>query len=283
MYGPTRDAATDLLVPLGVNAEFYEPRVGGGIAKALKRETRLVWLESPGSLTMEMQDLRAIAKAARKAGALSAMDNTWATPLHCRPLDHGIDFSVQALTKHIGGHSDLLLGSVAVRDPKLFRRLRDMQGLLGTGASPDECSLALRGLDTLAVRLARQTASAMEIAGWLARQPQVARVLHPCLKSDPGHALWMRDCEGAGAVFSLILKDRSWAATRRLVDGLRLFHIGASWGAVQSVVAAYRGQPARAFAGRGPTSPIVRLSIGLEDPADLIADLRVALQKRNQS
>jgi cystathionine beta-lyase len=280
MYGPARDAAVKLIGALGVKTSFYDPLAGARIARELRKDTRLVWLESPGTLTMEMQDVRAIAAAARARGALTAMDGTWAGPLSLKPLGQGIDFSVHALTKYVGGHSDLLLGSVAVKEEKWFRRLRDTQGLLGTGAAADDCWLALRGLDTLEVRLERQCASALRVAAWLAEQPAVARVLHPGLPTDPGHALWLRDCGGAGSVFTVLLRDATWRSVRNLADRLRLFRLGASWGGVHSLVAAYREPPARALAAfrRGA---LLRLSIGLEHPDDLIADLRSALKRRN--
>jgi cystathionine beta-lyase len=277
MYGPTREAALKLLAPLGVEATFYDPLAGGRISARMKANTRLVWIESPGTITMEMQDVPAIAAAARRAGALVAMDNSWATPLRFRPLEHGVDYSVQALTKFIGGHADLLLGSVAVRRPALFRRLRDTQGLLGSAVSADDCALALRGIGTLAVRLERQNATALALAKWLASRREVGRVLHPALPSDEGHRLWKRDCRGAGAVFSLVLRDSRWCASRDFVDRLHLFRLGASWGGIHSLVSVYAAPPARQFGARGIDSPVIRLSAGLEDPADLIADLRDAL------
>jgi cystathionine beta-lyase len=279
MYGPTRDAALKLLAPLGVETSFYDPLAGSRVAASMKRNTRLAWIESPGTVTMEMQDVPAIAAAARRAGALVAMDNSWATPLRFRPLDHGVDFSVQALTKFIGGHADLLLGSVAVRRPALFRRLRDTQGLLGTAVSADDCALALRGIGTLAVRLERQNATALALASWLAARREVRHVLHPALPSDQGHRLWKRDCRGAGAVFSLVLRDPRWRAARDFVNQLRLFGLGASWGGIHSLVSVYPAAPARQFGSRGIDAPFIRLSAGLEDPSDLIADLRGALIK----
>jgi len=281
MYGPTREAATKLLGPLGVRAGFYDPGAAGRISREMKRNTRLVWLESPGTITMEMQDVVAIATAARKGGALCAMDNTWATPLGFQPLRNGVDFSVLALTKHVGGHGDLLLGSVAVREERWFRRLRDVQGLLGVGAAADDCFLALRGLETLALRLERQSASALEIARWLVGQPAVGRVLHPGLPGDPGHALWKRDCRGIGSVFTVLLRDAGWKAASAFADRLQLFRLGASWGGVHSLAAVYREPPARARPARR-TGALLRLSIGLEEPVDLVADLRSALKRRSR-
>lgn len=277
MYGPTRTAAVKLFGPLGVETEFYDPLYGAMIAARIRKNTRLVWLESPGTITMEVQDVRAIAKAVRARRVLLAMDNTWATPLRFRPLEHGVDFSIQALTKYVGGHSDLLLGSVAVRDETLFRRLRDAQGLLGIGASPDDCFLALRGLGTLAVRMERQFAGALRIARWLATRNEVQRVLHPALETDPGHAIWKRDLSGAGSVFSIVLRNVSWAAARAFTDRLRLFRIGASWGGIHSLVSVYEAPPERCFPKADAIAPIVRLSVGLEDPDDLIADLERGL------
>jgi cysteine-S-conjugate beta-lyase len=263
MYGPTRDAALKLLAPLGVEVGFYRD------TPAFRPNTRLVWVESPGTITMEMLDVPAIAAAARERGVLTAADNTWCSSLYFKPLAHRVDFSVEALTKFAGGHSDLLLGSVAVRDEALFRRLRDVQGLLGIGASADDCFLALRGLETLEIRLERQSAAARQIAQWLAAHPAVKRVLHPALPDDPGHRLWQRDCPGAGAVFSFRLRDASWEAARRFTDALRVFRIGASWGGTRSLVAVYKD---------GPT---LRLSIGLESAGELISDLQTALEGAN--
>jgi len=285
MYGPTRRAATDLLAGLGIEVEFYPPQCGSAIARLLRPETRLVWIESPASLTMEMQDVRAIVSAARKSGAQVAMDNTWATPLRLRPLAMGVDFSVQALTKFVAAHADVLMGSIAVSDAAIFRRLRDMQGLTGIAVSPDDCSLVLRGLETLDLRLERQTSTALAIARWLEQQPAVGQVLFPPLASDPGHALWKRDCRGAGSVLSLRLRDTGWPAARRFADALRLFRLGASWGGVHSLVAPYPSAPERRFGP--PSNPqsaaaisgaLLRLSVGLEDPRDLIEDLRRAVR-----
>jgi cystathionine beta-lyase len=259
MYGPAREAATKLLGSLGIEVEVYR-------VPQMRKNTRLLWMESPGSLTMEMQDVPALAAAARARGVLTAMDNTWCSSRHFKPLRHGVDFSVEALTKFVGGHSDLLLGSVAVRDEALYRRLRDTQGLLGIGPSADDCSLALRGLETLELRLARQTQVALQIAGWLEKHSSVAAVLHPGLPSHPGHAIWNRDCPGAGAVFSFTLKDATWEAARRFTDALRVFRIGASWGGTTSLVAPSK-EPL-----------LLRLGIGLEDPHALIADLETALE-----
>ena len=283
MYGPTRDAAAGLLGALGVQVQFYDPLAGEGIAALFKPATRLVWVESPGTLTMEMQDLPAIAGAARARGIAVAADNSWATPLRCRALALGADFSVQALTKFVGGHADLLLGSVAVREEKWFRRLRDVQGLLGIGAAPDECFLALRGLETLELRLERQCAVARQLAQWLAAQQGVERVLHPALPGDPGHALWARDMPGAGAVFSFALADPAWEAARRFTDALERFRIGASWGGVHSLVAAYPSAPARAVRPAPRAGALLRLAVGLEPVQLLQDDIAAALAAASPS
>lgn len=279
VYGPARKAATEFLAKAGVHATFYDPLCGAGIAAALRPQTRLVWVESPGSFSMEVQDVPAIAERAHAAGVLVAADCTWASPLGFKALTHGADISVQALSKHVGGHSDLLLGAVTVASEPLFRSLKDRSRHLGLGVSPDDCFLALRGLGTLATRLERQTGAALQVAHWLKAHPAVQRVLYPPLPDDPGHAIWSRDFTGASGVFSIILREGSDAALAAFVEGLRLFKLGASWGGLHSLIAPVgRGTSPTADAclGRGP---LLRLSIGLEHVDDLIADLESGLSR----
>ncbi|NIP74282.1 MAG: PLP-dependent transferase, partial [Gammaproteobacteria bacterium] len=218
--------------------------------------TRVVFTEAPGSMTFEVQDLPAIAEAAHARGAVVLLDNTWASPLYFKPFEHGVDVSIQAGTKYIAGHSDLVLGVITARDEELYRRLKDSVNAFGDIAGPDECYLALRGLRTMAVRLKQQEASALRVAQWLQQQPQVKRVLYPALPDDPGHALWKRDFLGASSLFGLVLHTEHLAAVERMVDALRLFMIGSSWGGYESLIS-YSTPPTMRTATRWTESPFV--------------------------
>ncbi len=277
VYRPNRQLTTALLARFGVTATFYDPEIGAGIASLMRDETRLVWTESPGSVTMEVQDLPAIAAAAHARGALVVLDNTWSAGVLFDAFAHGVDVTMQALTKYVGGHSDLLLGSVTVRDDKLYERLGAARQVVGCAASPDDCSLALRGLQTLAVRLRAVETSALEIARWLAARPEVERVLHPALQSCPGHEFWKRDFTGSSGVFSIVFKPGpTWEQVCAFVDALQLFEVGYSWAGTTSLAVAYTLAPA----GGRPAYDhrLVRFSIGLETTDDLIADLECALR-----
>ena len=277
VYGPTRRFCAEVLSRYGVETGFYDPAIGAGIAQAMRANTRLVYTEAPGSLTFEMQDVPAIAKAARERGALVAMDNTWATPMFFRPLEHGVDISIQAGTKYLAGHSDLVIGMVTTATDELFRTIADQTFAFGDTASPDDCFLALRGMRSLSVRLQRQSESAMMIARWLDARPEVKRVLYPALESDPGHALWKRDFEGASSLFGLALHTADEAAIARMVNGLELFRIGSSWGGYESLVAYNRMPIPRAVIPWTETPSLLRIHVGLEDPDDLVADLEAGL------
>ena len=279
VYGPTRRFCAEILSRYEVETSFYDPAVGAGIADAMRANTRLVYTEAPGSLTFEMQDVPAIAKAAHERGALVAMDNTWATPIYFRPLEHGVDISIQAGTKYLAGHSDLVIGMITTATEELFRTIADQTFAFGDTASPDDCFLALRGMRSLSVRLKRQSASAMKIARWLAAHPEVKRVLYPALESDPGHALWKRDFAGASSLFGLAMHTTDEAAIARMVNGLALFRIGSSWGGYESLVAYNRMPIARAVIPWTETPFLLRMHIGLEDPDDLIADLEAGLAR----
>lgn len=276
-YGALKTFGEKWLSKLDVDVEFYAPDIGAGIEALIKPNTRMICMESPGTVTMEMPDVPAIAAVARRRGVLTMMDNTWASPLGFRPLDHGVDFSIEAATKLFGGHSDLLMGSISMTDADHYATLRETQSILGQQVSPDDCFLVLRGLSTLRLRLAAQSAAALEIARWLERQPPVERVLFPALESDPGHALWKRDFHGSGCLFSLILAPAPEHAFHAFFDALKHFVIGASWGGVHSLAAYYPAplQTQRLFPFTD--RPIVRLSIGLEEQATLIADLQAGL------
>ncbi|QNK69260.1 cystathionine beta-lyase [Variovorax sp. PAMC26660] len=276
-YGALKTFAQKWLAGMNVDVEFYAPAIGAEIETLIRPNTRMICMESPGTVTMEMQDTPAIAAVARRRGVLTMMDNTWASPLGFRPLAHGVDFSIEAATKFMGGHSDLLMGSISTNDYAHYEVLRETQSILGQQVSPDDCFLVLRGLETLKLRVAAQSASTLRIAQWLQTQPAVERLLYPPLESDPGHALWKRDFRTNGCLFSLILKPAPEAAFNGFFDALQRFAIGASWGGVHSLAAYY---PAPLQADRVfpvTDQPVVRLSIGLEDTDELIADLRAAL------
>ncbi len=271
VYSPTRRYCQRSLARLGVETTFYDPLAGAGIEALMQPNTRVVYLESPGSLTFEVQDFPAIAAVARAKGAAVIHDNTWATGAFFRSFEHGADLVVQAATKYPAGHSDLLIGAV-VANEAWWPRLRDASRELGQTASPDDIFLALRGMRTLDVRLKQHEQSGLEIARWLATHPAVARVLHPALPSDPGHALWKRDFLGSTGLFGVELKPCSRAQLAALLDGLECFALGYSWGGYESLAV-----PARLTGARSvrPWSggPLIRLQIGLEAPEDLMADL----------
>ncbi len=273
-YAPTRWLCDALLKRYGITTRYYDPLVGAGIAELVGDRTKAVFLESPGSLSFEVQDVPAITAAARERGIVSLIDNTWATPLLFPAIERGCDVSILACTKYIGGHSDLMLGSVTVR-PELAAKLDVTSRVLGQTGAPDDAWLALRGLRTLDVRLRRHGTSAMTVATWLADHPRVARVLHPALPSCPGHELWARDFNGASGLFAIELQGGDADARNALIDRLELFGIGWSWGGFESL--AVPSDATGRNLKRPPSGPVIRLSIGLEEPEDLIADLEAAL------
>jgi cystathionine beta-lyase len=276
-YGALKTFGEKWLAHMGVDVELYDPSIGAGIEALIRPATRMICIEAPGTVTMEMADVPAIAAAARRHGVLTMMDNTWASPLGFQPLAHGVDFSVEAATKFFGGHSDVLMGSISMNDADHYAVLRETQSILGQQVSPDDCFLVLRGLETLALRLRAQSDPPLRVAEWLQSQPQVERLLYPPLPSDPGHGLWQRDFRTNGCLFSMVLAPAPEAAFNGFFDSLRHFAIGASWGGVHSLAAYY---PAGLQAGRAfPATdrPIVRLSIGLEEVDTLKDDLRGAL------
>jgi len=276
VYTPNRKFAVNVLRRFGVEVGFYPPEAGAQIQSSFRPNTRMVWCESPGSITMEVQDVPAIAEVAHRAGAMVVMDNTWSAGVYFDAFAHGVDVTMQALTKYVGGHSDLLLGSITTRDEKAWRQLGATHQLVGCAASPDDCSLALRGLKTMAVRLKAIEDAAMTLALWLSERPEIERVLHPALASCPGHEFWTRDFEGSTGVFSIVFQPRfSKAQVQGFVDKLELFKIGYSWAGVTSLAVAYDFQAARGRPNYGHR--IVRLNIGLEDVRDLQEDLGHAL------
>ncbi|MGA7294702.1 MAG: cystathionine beta-lyase [Terriglobales bacterium] len=276
VYTPNRKFAVQVLRRFGVEVGFYPPEAGAAIQTLIRKNTRMVWCESPGSITLEVQDVPAIADAAHRAGAMVVMDNTWSAGVHFDAFAHGVDVTMQALTKYVGGHSDLLLGSITTREETAWKQLGATQQLVGCAASPDDCSLALRGLKTLAVRLKTIEDAALTLARWLSARPEIERVLHPALPSCPGHDLWKRDFTGSTGVFSIVFQPRfTKAQVQKFVDTLELFEIGYSWAGVTSLAVAYdfHATPGRPDYGHR----IVRLNIGLEDVNDLRDDLARAL------
>jgi cystathionine beta-lyase len=273
-YGPTRAFCDTLLKRFGVTTVYYDPMLGAGIAELVTDRTRAIFMESPGTYTFEVQDIPAICAVARARGIATLIDNTWATPLYLPAIELGVDLSIIACTKYIGGHADVMLGSVTANEA-YATRLERTRRVLGQSAGPDEAWLTLRGLRTLAVRLARHQESGLKVARWLAEQPQVARVLHPALPDCPGHDLFRRDFRGATGLFSFVLKGGDEAAQTRLIESLSLFGIGYSWGAFESL--ALPAHFTRTVSGEDYEGPMVRLHIGLEDADDLIADLAAAL------
>jgi cysteine-S-conjugate beta-lyase len=273
-YEPTRTLCDRTLKRLGIQTSYYAP--DEDITAHLKPNTKAVFCESPGSLTFEVQDIPAIAKVTHAHGASVLIDNTWATPLFFRPLEHGVDLSIQAATKYVAGHADVMLGTVAANE-KHAGRLHQVHGDLGLYASGDDCFLGLRGLRTLAVRLARHQETGLKLAHWLQARPEVARILHPALPGDPGHALWKRDFSGSCGLFGVVLKPVSEARLAAFVDGLRHFGIGYSWGGFESlIVPAHIRRTVRPFQAEGP---VLRIHAGLEDADDLIADLEKGLER----
>jgi cystathionine beta-lyase len=275
VYAPTRNFANTMLKRLGVEVDYYDPHVGQGIAALMKPNTKVVFTESPGSNTFEMQDIPAIAAAAHAGGAVVMMDNTWATPLYFKALDFGVDVSIHAATKYPAGHSDVLLGTVSA-NAACWTRLHETFLTMGCCAAPDDVYQVLRGLRTMGVRLEHHRRSALEIAQWLETTPGVARVLHPALENHPGHALWRRDFNGSSGIFSIVLDGGGQKEAHAFLDALRIFGLGYSWGGYESLaVPVFLGDRTVA---KGPAEgPVIRLQIGLEDVADLKADIERGL------
>jgi cystathionine beta-lyase len=275
-YAPTRTFCDKTLKRFGIETTYYDPVVGSGIAALFKPNTRAVFCESPGSLTFEVQDLPAIAEVAHAHSAAVLLDNTWATPIYFPALAHGADLSIQAATKYIGGHADVMIGYVTANEAHA-ERLVDTHGNMGLYASGDDCFLALRGIRTLPTRLKRHQETALKLARWLAGRDEVARVLYPALESDPGHSIWKRDFSGATGLFGVVLRSFSERAVAAFIDRLDHFGIGFSWGGYESlIVPAAIHRTASPFKADGP---VVRIHAGLEDADDLIADLEAGLAR----
>jgi len=278
IYHPGRHFADDVLARLGIGVGYYDPADTGAAIAAITPATRIVYVESPGSYTMEMQDIPAIAEAAHGHGAVVIADNTWATPLYCDVFALGADVSILAATKYISGHADLLQGTISA-NAACWERLRHCHGAMGLCVGPDDAYLSLRGLHTMAVRLERHYRSALEVASWLERRPEIARVLYPALPSDPGHDVWRRDMTGASGLLSFVFDGGDEKAAASVLDALELFGLGYSWGGYESLATIGSHGLRRTASPRPAEGPLVRLHIGLEDADDLIADLDQALSR----
>lgn len=280
VYGPARNLCEELMTGWNIETTFYSPTIDeAGITALMRPNTKVVYAESPGSHTFEMQDIPALARAAHAGGAKMLMDNTWGLK-HFRPFEHGVDVSIQALTKYLVGHSDALLGSITVNTEEDWQIVRGAGSAMGHYASPDDVWLGLRGARTMAVRMVRQEQSGIEVAEWFEAQPQVLAVMHPALPSHPGHALWKRDFTGAASLFGVVFKPEfSEAEVWAMVDSLSLFGIGASWGGYESLALPTTGFVTRTASNPDAGGMMVRFHVGLEDPADLIADLGAAMAR----
>jgi cystathionine beta-lyase len=272
VYRPTRNFCDGVFKRMGIETTYYDPLIGGDIAKLFKPNTRAVFVEAPGSQSFEMQDIPAIAKIAHDKGAVVLMDNTWATPLYYRAFEKGVDLSIQAGTKYIGGHSDIMFGCVSA-NAKTLPALKTVVQTMGLCVGPDDMYLALRGLRTLGVRLARHNQSGLTVARWLEKRPEVLRVLHPALESDPGYKIWQRDFSGACGLFSIVLKPTAEKSVHAFMNELALFGMGFSWGGFESLVIVFDCSEYRTATKWAPGGPTLRFHIGLEDPDDLLADL----------
>jgi len=273
VYPPARDLALHDLARFGIITEFYDPCSLADLEAKLAPGAQMVWLESPGSTTMEMQDFRAIADLAHRHGALVGCDNTWASPLNFKPIAHGADLVVEALTKYFGGHSDVLMGSITTADDATGAAIKRTMGRFGIGVSPDDCALVLRGIQTMHIRLRHVGAVSLRLAEWARQQPVVAGVLHPALPGAPGHDLWKRDFSGPSGVFSIVFNDAATPHLYPALDLMRSFVIGASWGGTRSLLAPMDVSGSRSLARPGAPDVYLRVNIGLEAEEDLQADL----------
>ena len=278
-YEPTRALCDKVLKPLGIETTYYDPLLGAGIAALIRPNTRVIYLESPCSLTMEVQDVPAICAVAKAHNILTILDNTWASPILCQPFELGVDISIQAATKYICGHSDVMLGTASA-NARHWPQLREHSYLLGYCASADDVYLAARGLRTLGVRLAQHQRNTLQVIEWLAQRPEIETILHPALPQHPGHDLFVRDFSGSNGLFSFVLKQGDLAAVTAFVEGMQHFKMGFSWGGYESLVLANLDVQALRTATSWPyKGPLIRLHIGLEDPSDLIADLAAAFDR----
>ncbi len=277
-YRSTRRFCDEILAGYGVEVSYFPPAIGSGIASLIRPNTRMVFLETPGSLTFELPDIGAITAVTRARGIVTALDNTWATPMLFRPIEHGVDISIAAATKYLSGHSDVMLGAMTAATEDIYKRLKDSAARWGNSASADDCYLVHRGLRTLDVRLERHHRTALELTAWFARQPQVRKVLYPALASDPGHAIWKRDFDGASGLFGVLLDPMSSAESSAFFNGLQLFKMGASWGGFESLMVP-AWPPAVRNCSVLEEGSLIRVHAGLEDSTDLICDLESAFAR----
>jgi cystathionine beta-lyase len=276
VYGPTRRFCDTMLKRLGIGVRYFDPRIGAAVEALFGPDTCAIFLESPGSLTFEIQDVPAIAAAARARAIAVILDNTWSAGVYFKPFMHGVDLSVQAITKYQAGHADLLLGAVVAANQGWAERVRASYKQLGLGTAPDDCYLALRGMRTMPLRLAHQGSAALTIASWLEGRAEVSRVIHPALPSHPDHAIWRRDFSGASGVFGIVLKPVTSSQLKRMLESFALFSMGFSWGGFESLIVPCDPQLTRTAAPWRSEGHLLRLSVGLEHPDDLIADLERA-------
>ena len=279
-YDPSRRYCDQLLGRFGVETTYYDPLIGAGIAALIRPNTKVVFVESPGSITFEVQDIPAIAEAAHKAGAVVLMDNSWATPLLFKPLDYGVDVAIYSGTKYLVGHADALIGIIVTTEASYLPVRRSRQ-IFGPCAGPDDCYLTLRGLRTLAVRLERHQKTGLLLAEWLKGRPEVAKLLHPAFADCPGHEIWQRDFKGASGLFSIILKPTAKPAIAAMLDNMKLFAMGVSWGGFESLILPLNPASYRTAVPWRAEGPLLRLHAGLEDPSDLIADLEAGFARLN--
>ncbi|WP_294929816.1 cystathionine beta-lyase [uncultured Paracoccus sp.] len=277
-YGPTRKFCEFTLRKFGIETTYYDPAIGAGIESLIRPETKLIWMESPGSQTFEVQDVAAITETARRHGIATAIDNTWSGGYFCQPIAQGADISLQAGTKYISGHSDVMLGTIAC-SAAVYDRLRETYLRFGICVSSDDAYLALRGLRTLGVRMNHHHASGIEVANWLLEQPEVLRVMHPALPQDPGHRMWKKYFTGASGLFGFVMKPVDHDALARMFDGFSLFGMGSSWGGFESLIVPSNPSVYRTATEWNPGGQTVRLHVGLEDPADLISELRMGFDR----
>ncbi|HEY4164893.1 MAG TPA: cystathionine beta-lyase [Dongiaceae bacterium] len=276
VYEPSRTLCDHQLARLGISTTYYDPMIGADIAGLIQPNTRVVYLESPGSHTFEVQDVPAIAAAAHAKDCIVMMDNTWASPLFFKPFEHGVDISIHAATKYIVGHSDVMMGIITMREAH-YKTVKTQVHGMGYSVGPDDCYLALRGLRTLGARLAQHQQTALQLGEWLQKRPEVERVLHPALPNTPGHAFFKRDFLGSSGLFGMVLKPCAPERLDAMLDGMKLFAMGFSWGGYESlIIPSHLARSATKWQEAGPT---VRIHAGLEDPADLIADLEAGFAR----
>lgn len=278
VYQPSRHFCDSVLKRYGIDVEYYDPLIGAGIEKLVRPETKVIFTESPGSVTFEVQDIPAIAEVAHRHGARVLLDNTWASPLYFKPFEHGVDVSIQAVTKYLCGHSDVMMGSITTTE-EAWREMLDTHGAIGQCAAPDDVYLVLRGIRTLSTRLERHMKTGIALAEWLGKRPEVTRVLHPALPGCPGHEIWKRDFTGACGLFSIELEPCQEKALAAFLDGLELFGMGYSWGGFESLVIPQYPKKMRTATEWTADGQILRFHAGLEDIDDLIADLEAGFER----